>query len=213
MKKVKLLSALLFAGAFALGASQGAFAACSPTASQTLTGTLAQCKCVVIDGGNIAANIDCDGLLSADFQPKFKITTNKAASTAMYLTAKCNTSGGLVDALSGTGLTGGTFISLANQTGESGIATPGAVLNAQAATPVPATNTNVIAYGVDAPLDQAGILDYTWNAGLARWDAALTKKGETFTYLNVPAAGPKTLTFSYDDEPGSYEAIVTLSFV
>lgn len=214
MTKIKLLSTLLFAGAFALNVHNGALAACSPTASQTVTGTLAQCKCVQTDGGNISANIDCDGVLSAAFVPAFQIKTNSASATNMYLEAKCNTLGGvLVNALSGTGATGGTFISLTNQTGASGIPTAAAVLDAQAPVPVPVTNTNVIAFGVNAPTTQAGILVYTWNAGTKRWDAVLTKKGTTNTALTVPAAAARPLTFSFDDEPGSYQAIVTLSFV
>lgn len=205
---------MLLVGAIALSAQSGAFAACSPTASQTITGTLSQCKCVTTDGGNIAANIDCDGLLSAAFVPAFQIKTNSAAATNMYLEAKCNTLGGvLVNALSGTGATGGTFISLTNQTGASGIPAAAAVTDAQAAVPVPVTNTNVIAYGVNAPTSTAGILVYTWNVGTRRWDAVLTKKGTTNTALTVPAAAARPLTFSFDDEPGSYQAIVTLSFV
>lgn len=209
MKKIKLLSTLLFAGAFALGASQGAFAATS--ASQTCTGTLGTMKQVITNGGNIAATIDSDtGTLSAAFTPAFRITTNTNSSQSMLLSSTCNTSTVAQNAFFGDGDAGTTYIVLTNNTV---LPTAAAVTDAKATTPVPANNGNVIVYGLTPVSDVECDLDYTWNNTNKNWDAALTNKGNTDTSLTVPAAAPKSLTYSYDDEPGSYQATITLSFV
>jgi len=210
MKKNMLLKTFLIIGIVIITASEATYAACSPTASQTVTGTLGPLKQVVTNGGNLAAVIaESGGALSVDLNPGFRVTTNISTSQAMYLKAECN-AGGLVNALSGTGVAGDTFISLANQTVA---ATAAAVTDSQAAIPIPANNANVIAYPVTPPTSQAGILVYTWNPGLKRWDANLTHKGITNTALTVPAGSiPKNDTFSTADAEGTYQAIITLSF-
>jgi hypothetical protein len=214
MKKGNLLSTLLLVGAFAISA-QGAFAAdCSPTASQVVTGTLATCHCVEATGTALASGISCDqGTLSAPFTPAFKITTNSGLSQAMNLKAEANTLGGvMVNALAGDGNSNTTYIALTTA-GETGLPGSGAVTDALGAGPTANLNGNVIAYGVTKPADVPGDLVYTWNVGTLSWDAALTQAGETLTSLTVPAAAAKTDTFSFHDEPGLYQATVTLSFV
>lgn len=205
----KLLLSTLLGSVIAFGLSQGAFAATS--ASQTITGTLAAMKQVVTNGGNITATIDPDtGTLSATFNPGFTITTNTNSAENMTLTALCNTTTIAQNAFSGTGAPGATFITLTNNTV---LPTVAAVTDAQSGSPTPASNADVITYGVTPPSNVVGQLVYTWDAVNIRWNAVLTHKGNTNTLLTVPAAAPKTNTFSFDDDPGSYQATVTLSFV
>ena len=209
MRKIKLLSTLLFVGAFALGASQGAFAATSAT--QTVTGTLGTMKQVEGVGVALTATIiPDDGLLSAALIPAFKVTTNTSSSQNMYIKAECNTTGSvLVNALSGDGLTGTTFLSMTTP-GETGLPAAGAVTNAQSGAPVPASNGNVITYGIAQPTLAAGFT-YT-NFASTRWNFALAHKGVTNTSATVAAAVPRTGTYSFDDEPGVYTSILTMSF-
>jgi len=209
MNKLKLLSALLISGALAISASQGAFAA--TTASQTVTGTLGAMKQVVTNGGNIAAVIDPDtGTLSLAFTPGFTLTTNTNAAEPLTLTATCNTTTLVQNAFSGDGNPGTTFISLTNNTI---LPTVAAVTDAKSAAPTPANNADVIAYGVTPPTNIAGQLIYTWDAVNIRWNASLSHKGSTNTALTIPAATPKANTYSFDDDPGNYQATITLSFV
>lgn len=73
-------------------------------------------------------------------------------------------------------------------------------------------NPNAIAYQVTTPSNIGGQLTYTWNNPGQYWDAALTHSGNTNTALTIPAGAPVSNTYSNDDEIGTYQAIVTLSF-
>lgn len=209
MTKRLLTTTLLLASVLAISSAQGAFAATS--ASQTCTGTLGTMKQVITNGGNIAATIDTDtGALNLAFTPAFRITTNTNSSQNLELTALCNTTTIAQNAFSGDGNPGTTFISLTNNTV---LPTVADVVDAQSASPTASLNPDVITYGVTPPSNIAGELVYTWDAVPKHWDAALTHKGNTDTSLTVPAAAPKANTYSFDDDPGSYQATVTLSFV
>lgn len=208
MKNRILLSTLLLLSVIAIG-TQSVLAA--TTASQTITGTLGQRKQVVANGGNIAAIIDPDtGALSAAFTPAFRLTTNTNASQSVRMTSLCSATGGAQNAFFGDGNSTTTFIVLTNNTV---LPTVADVNNAKGVTPVPANNPNVIVYAITKPADVPGDLVYTWDNPNQYYNAALTNKGNTDTLLTVPASTPRTDTYSFDDEPGSYQADVTLSFV
>ena len=205
MKKNVLLSTLLITSVIALGSAQGAFANGQSSASQTVTGNLGSIKKIVPNGGNINATIDeVTGALSTPLTPGFRITTNTEREV-IYIKAECNTLGGFVNALSGTGATGSTYISLTN-TGA--LPLPADVTDAQGAPASGATNPNVIAYGVNSPA-YPGV--GTWNVGLKRWEA-VSIKGVTDTSLTIPGTA-KDNTFSIADVDGSYQAIITASFL
>lgn len=209
MKKHLLLATLLLGGALLLCSAQVTYAA--TTASQTVTGTLAAMQQVVTNGGNITATIDPDtGTLSAAFTPGFTITTNTASSQPMTLTSTCNTTTVAQNAFFGNGSAGTTFIVLTNNTV---LPTVAAVTDAKSGSPTPANNADVIVYGITPPSTIAGQLVYTWNNTNQNWDIALTHKGNTNTSVTVPAAAPKASTYSFDDDPGNYQATITLSFV
>lgn len=208
MLKNVLIPTLLLASIITINCSQGAFAATS--AAQTTTGTLGPTRQVVTNGGNISAVIDPTiGSLSASLTPGFTLITNSAGSQNVNLVAVANTTGGTVNALSGTGATGSTFIVLTNN---AALPTTGAVSDAQSGAPTPGVNANVIAYPVNKPDDVPAQLAYTWDGANIRWNGVLTHKGNTNTLLTIPASTPKTNTFSIDDANGTYQATITLSF-
>ena len=208
MKKRILLSTLLLASIIAIG-SPSAFAATSAT--QTITGTLANMKKVVTNGGTLTSVIDVDtGNLSTALSPAFRITTNTNASQNLHLTAVCNTTTGNVNAFSDKGAPAGTkYIAISNSTV---IPLAAAVTDALSATPTATANSNVIAYGITGPTDTAGQLLFTWQTGINKYTGNLTHKGNTDTTVNVPTGAAATNTYSFDDEPGSYLAAITLSF-
>lgn len=200
---------LLFITIVSLSSATIAMGATS--ADQGLTGTLGTVRSVVTNGGNITATIDeTTGILSAALTPGFTLTTNTSVATPVILTAVVNTSGGVQNALSGTGLPGSTFIVLTNNTV---LPTPGAVADASSGAPTPAANANAIAYPVNPPSDVPGELTYTWDIANTRWNGSLTHKNNTDTLLTIPAAAPKVNTFSLDDASGTYQSTITLSFV
>ena len=207
MNKLKVLSTLLFAGAFAISAQQGAYAALS--ASQTVTATLGTTRAVVTYGGNITSTIDDAGSLVTAFTPGFEIMTNSAASQALTLKATVVSSdAGVQDAFFGNGTA--DYIVLANDTIKP---TAAAITDAKATTPVETANPNCIAYSVNNPSNIGGQLTYTWNVGGKYWDMTLTHKGDTYTSLTIPAGAARPLTYSGDDEAGAYKATITMSFV
>lgn len=202
-KKIFLLSTLLGALIF----SPTVFAA--TTASQTVTGTLGAMKQVVTNGGNVAATIDTDtGNLGTAFTPAFRITTNTNASQALRMTSSINYDGGTEYAIFDK--SGVRYIILTNNTVLPNNLT---ILDIRAGSPTPANNPNAIAYPVTEPSDIGGQLTYTWDYTNKYWDANLTHKGNTDTSLTIPAGAPMSGTYSADDEPGPYQATITLSFV
>lgn len=208
MKKKLLLSAL-FASVIAICASQGAYAALS--ASQTISGTLALVQSIIANGGTITSVIDpTTGNLNTTLNPGFRISTNSHASQALTLKASLtDQSGPGVNALFGNGTIDN--IILAN-TAAGSIPTAAAIADIKAGSANPANNPNAIAYQVTTPANIAGQLVYTWNNPGQYWDAALTHSGNTDTALVVPAGPAVTNTYSVDDEVGTYQAVVTLSF-
>ncbi len=210
MKKLKLLSAMLAIGAISLSLQHEVNAA--TTASQTITGTLALSRSIVTNGGNLTSVIDPDtGNLNTALTPGFTIKCNSSASQSLTLKATLTDQAGpLVNALYGDGTT--NHIILAN-TAAGSIPTAAAIADIKAGSTDPANNSNAISYTVTTPSNIGGQLTYTWNNPGQYWDATLTHKGNTNTSLTVPIGLPAANTFSADDEVGSYQAVVTLSFV
>lgn len=208
MNKRFLLSALLVCS-FTL--MSNAYASAQTSGSAVITGNLCAMKQVCVDGGNKSTTIDPGtGALACALNPTFIITTNSSSSMNLTLSAMCNTTGSPVNALSGTGAAGATFISMTNN---NTLPTVAAVSNAQSASPTAINNPNVIAYPVTPPSNISGQLAYTWDTTNKRYDAVLTHSGMTATSFVVPAGAPKPSTFSSDDQSGPYQATVTLSFV
>src|SRR5574344_1543835 len=205
MNKKILLTALILTGIFSMTMNQGAKAA--TTASQTCTAVLGSTKSVATNGGTIASTIDDSGNLVTAFTPGFVITTNNASSQAMTLQATANTTTGNVNAFSGNGTT--NYITLSNSTI---LPTAASVTNAQSASPVVTSNPNVITYQITNPTNSTGVITYTWNSTNSLWNIALTNKGNLAQTYTIPTGAAKSGTYSGDDEAGSYQATITLSF-
>ncbi len=179
----------------------------APIASQTVTAVLGTISSVESYGGNVSTTIDDTGSLTTPLDPGFKIISNVGTSQALTLTATTTSSSGEVNAFSSSN--GNVYIALAN------VNTPptsDAVTNAQSDSPVAASNPNVICYAVTPPTNIEGQLEYSWNSSGNYYDVNLTHQGDTITQLVVPATSAKPNTFNGNDESGSYQAIVILSY-
>lgn len=204
MKRNIILSALIL-----LAGLSGQNCIAATTASQTCTGTLGIMKQIITNGGGINSTIDVDtGALVTSFSPAFRITTNTNSSQTLHLSSSMNYSGG-----SDYAIFDNSNIRYIILTNNNILPDSGAILDIRAGSPTPANNANAIAYQVTEPTNQAGKLTYSWDYTNKYWTGTLTNKGNTDTALTIPAAGAVSGTYSSDDEPGNYQATITLSFV
>lgn len=205
----KILSSALITGFILISNANQSFAATS--ASQTVAAALAVLQKVTATGTALSANIDPDtGALDAAMTPAFQIQTNTGNSQSMYLKGECTDDSGTVNAITGTGVTGGTYITLTNF---NSVPTHAAVTDAQGTPTDPDNNPDVILYGINAPADVGTDLVYTWSGAQFRWNAVLAKKGKTDTSITIPIGSPKANTYNEQDGVGSYRATITLSFL
>ena len=207
MKKQKILmSSLLLA--FIMSCLSGLNEAkAAPIASQTVTAVLGTVSSVESYGGNVSTTIDETGSLTTPLDPGFKIISNIGTTQALTLTATTTSTSGEVNAISSSN--GNVYIALSNITTPP---TSEAITNAQSESPQAASNPNVICYAVTPPTNIEGQLEYSWNSSGNYYDVNLSHQGDTITQLVVPAASAKPNTFNGNDESGSYQAIVILSY-
>ena len=206
MKKQILMSSLLLA--FIMSCLSGLNEAkAAPIASQTVTAVLGTVSSVESYGGNVSTTIDDTGSLTTPLDPGFKIVSNIGTTQALTLTATTTSTSGEVNAFSSSN--GNVYIALSNITTPP---TSEAITNAQSDSPQAASNPNVICYAVTPPTNIEGQLEYSWNSSGNYYDVNLSHQGDTITQLVVPAASAKPNTFNGNDESGSYQAIVILSY-
>lgn len=207
MKKQKILmSSLLLA--FIMSCLSGLNEAkAAPIASQTVTAVLGTVSSVESYGGNVSTTIDETGSLTTPLDPGFKIISNIGTTQALTLTATTTSTSGEVNAFSSSN--GNVYIALSNITTPP---TSEAITNAQSESSQAASNPNVICYAVTPPTNIEGQLEYSWNSSGNYYDVNLSHQGDTITQLVVPAASAKPNTFNGNDESGSYQAIVILSY-
>lgn len=207
MKKQKILmSSLLLA--FIMSCLSGLNEAkAAPIASQTVTAVLGTVSSVESYGGNVSTTIDETGSLTTPLDPGFKIISNIGTTQALTLTATTTSTSGEVNAFSSSN--GNVYIALSNITTPP---TSEAITNAQSESPQAASNPNVICYAVTPPTNIEGQLEYSWNSSGNYYDVNLSHQGDTITQLVVPAASAKPNTFNGNDESGSYQAVVVLSY-
>lgn len=179
----------------------------APIASQTVTAVLGTISAVESYGGTTSTTIDDTGSLTSPLDPGFKIISNIGTTQALTLTATTTSTSGEVNAFSSSN--GNVYIALSNITTPP---TSEAITNAQSDSPQAALNPNVICYAVTPPTNIEGQLEYSWNSSGNYYDVNLSHQGDTITQLVVPAASAKPNTFNGNDESGSYQAIVILSY-
>lgn len=180
----------------------------SQSASYYFTANAPDTKAVAANGGNISAVIDPNtGSLSPAFTPAFTLTTNTGASQSLTMKAEANTQGGLQNAIFNVGTV--KYIILTN----SNILPPiSSLTDIKTGTPTASSNPNAIAYTINDPAGVSGDLTVAYNSGNKNWNLTLKKNGVTPTSITVPSGTPFSNTYSTDDEPGSYQAVITLSF-
>lgn len=207
MKKQKILmSSLLLA--FIMSCLSGLNEAkAAPIASQTVTAVLGTVSSVESYGGNVSTTIDETGSLTTPLNPGFKIVSNVGTTQALTLSATTTSTRGEVNAFSSSN--GNVYIALSNITTPP---TSEAITNAQSESSQAASNPNVICYAVTPPTNIEGQLEYSWNSSGNYYDVSLTHQGDTITELVVPSSAAKPNTFNGNDESGSYQAVVVLSY-
>ncbi|MCI5824302.1 MAG: hypothetical protein MRZ90_05115 [Candidatus Gastranaerophilales bacterium] len=207
MKKQKILmSSLLLA--FIMSCLSGLNEAkAAPIASQTVTAVLGTVSSVESYGGNVSTTIDETGSLTTPLNPGFKIVSNVGTTQALTLSATTTSTSGEVNAFSSSN--GNVYIALSNITTPP---TSEAITNAQSESSQAASNPNVICYAVTPPTNIEGQLEYSWNSSGNYYDVSLTHQGDTITELVVPSSAAKPNTFNGNDESGSYQAVVVLSY-
>lgn len=213
--KIKLLSTLLFAGAFAMNISQSAQAAVGDvlTATQPVTATLDVFRKVSVDPAGVTTSTiaPLDGQLESQLTPQFFIETNQK-NLNIYLRATCDASDNAnYPALRGDGGDLTTFIALTHTTEKPDSLS---VDNALGGASAPGSNINVIAYPVNKPTTTGGFV-YNWvtEGGFDQWKGQWPNRGKTDTQFKIPAGAAKGNTYSYDDETGTYKATIIISFL
>lgn len=179
------------------------------TTPQYFTATAPETKSVATNGGNTAATINIDtGVLSTAFTPGFSMTTNSRCPDQLTLFATTTTQSGSQNAIFNIGLL--KYIILTNSTTPPPLSS---LTDIKSGSATAVNNPNAIAYPINNPVPTSGQLTVAYNSTNKNWDLVLTHRGTTLTSITVPAGPPLSNTYSADDEAGSYQAIVTLSFI
>lgn len=201
MKK-KLLLGLIISGFAVLNTQSQSLAATS--ANQLVSATLATKQSVVAKGTSTGGTIDPDTGVLSSLAPSFTASTNKAGAQTLYLTAVAPTSGGNQQAFASSG----TYLVLANITI---VPAASSVTNITGGSPVATSNPNAIAFPFTPQPTKTGLTLGPWDGTNFRWPYTLAQKGDT-DFDNSTSGTPLTNTYSTDDEPGTYQATVTLGF-
>lgn len=164
---------------------------------------------VIVDtSGTITSTITpSTGQLVTALIPSFYIKTNKKSSQNLTFSAATNTQSGLENAI--FNILTNKYIILSNSTHPPTVA---AINNIKTGCPTICDNANAIAYKINDPPSQSGILTVTYNNTNKNWDLVLTKKGTTSTSITIPSGSPLSGSYSVQDRAGSYQATVTLTF-
>jgi hypothetical protein len=203
LKKFNLLIALIFA------LNYSSFVLAAQTDSQYFTAPLALTQNVTTNGGNITATINVStGALSSSFTPGFTMNTNGGAAQSLTMTATANSQGGSQNAIFNISTT--KYIILSNSTVSPPVSS---FTDIKSGSPTAANNPNAIAYVINDPATVPARLTVSYNILGKYWDLVLTHNGNTNTSITVPANTPLANTYSFDDEPGNYQATITLSFI
>ncbi len=146
------------------------------------------------------------GVFSNALQPFFNVTSNNESGAYLTQSWSCNTSGGSQNAIFAIGSQ--PYLILTNNSYPTDVAS---VNNIKAGS-LPGNNPNAIAYIINAPPNIPGQMDVNFDTTTNTWKLHLLKNTVVQTSQTIPASNPLMNTFSTDDRPGNYQAIVTLSF-
>lgn len=190
----------------AVMSTQGVYA--QSTNPQNFVGALPEVNMVETNGGVINVNINnTTGALNASLTPGFRITTNKEGGTKdLTQSWTCNTSTTTQNAIFNDGTY--AYVILTNTDTLPAVAS---VDNIKTLAPTPASNPNAIAYLINDPPNQIGVLQTEFQPATNDWKLHLSKQGVTDTSQTIPGTNVYPNTFSGDDDAGRYQATVTLS--
>ncbi len=181
--------------------------AISNTASQTLQATLGTYLDItaVTSGATTATTIAPDtGNLAAALVSKFQVNLN-TDNQQLFLQATTASSTGNVNALFQQG---SQVYAVFSNTASGKAPTAAAITDCKSATPTATTNVNAIAY----PIANVTLT----NSGTATYDATknqynVTVNGGTTVATTTTGTAPYANTYSYNDNSGTYQAIMTLT--
>lgn len=201
----KKLAGLLLLPALAAGINVSH--AISNTASQTLQATLGTYLDItpVTDGAVTNTTIAPDtGALANALVSKFQVNLNTDSQT-LYLQATTAGAAGNVNALFQQG--GNTYVVFSN-TSSGKLPTAAAITDCKSATPTAANNANAIAYPISSvALTNSGTA--TYNTTKNQYDVSVN--GGTTVATTTTGTTPYTNTYSFQDNAGTYQAIMTLT--
>lgn len=191
----------------AIIATMNASYALSNSATQTLQATLGTYLDITAQtqGATTATTIAPDtGNLAAQLVSKFKITLNTDEQD-LYLQGNTTSSTGSVNALFQQG--GKTYIVFSN-TASGKVPTQAAIADCKTASPTASSNPNAIAYQIiNVTLDNSGSSSYnnSQNQYILNVNAGVTSA------VTTTGTTPYTNTYSFQDNAGTYQAIMTLT--
>lgn len=191
----------------AILAGMNASHAISSTASQTLQCTLGTYTDItaVTSGAVTTTTIAPDtGNLAAALVSKFQINLNSSGQQ-LYLQGNTAGAAGNVNALFQQGAN--TYVVFSNTTSGK-LPTAAAITDTKSAAPTAANNANAIAY----PIASVALT----NTGTSTYDATknqynITANAGSTIATTTTGTTPYTNTYSYDDNAGTYQAIMTLT--
>ncbi len=203
----KLLLSVLAGCLMTLAQTTQVFAADS--APQTVTAQLGILKSVVGKGTGLGGTINPDTGVLSSLAPSFTVTTNYANSQILYMTATAPY-GGTNPEQAFTKYTGhqGTYIVLANVS-VGAQATQGAIQDITGGTL--AGNANAIAYPFTPQPTAGALTNQGFNSPQGAWAYTLAQAGDT-SVDNGISGSPLASTYTTVDQPGNYQATVTLAF-
>lgn len=180
----------------------------SQTTSQYFTGNMTEFATVAQNGGNLSATIDTSsGALSTSFSPIFKMTTNSRGPKTLTMSATVKTTSGDVNSIFHINST--RYIILGNI---STLPTPTAISDITGGSPTANNNANAIAYPINEPTVPSGLVS-AYDSTNKKWNLTLTQKGATTASITVPAGNPLPETYLENDTAGTYQTVITLTFL
>lgn len=185
------------------------FAVANQTDPQYFVASMCETKCLAFTGGTISSSINVDtGALSAAISPSFAMSSNRN-NTYLTLSATTNYNGGSANGL--FNISGTPYIILTHSSSPPTLAS---ITNIKTpASTVAASNPNAIAYPITGPSTVASSITSTYSTTNNNWSLRLIKKGMVNSNLTIPAGSPLSGTYSIDDdEAGTYQATITLTF-
>lgn len=178
------------------------------TDSKYFTANCPILKRIISNGNMLSSTINpSTGALVSSMTPAFTIITNSREQFNLTMSACTNIQNGPTNAIFNSAEA--KYIILTNSTK---LPSAESINDIKSLAPTPSKNPNAIAYRIEDPQAVDNALSVSYSPSNNNWDLKLTKRGVTRTFINIPSGMPLNNTYSCNDEAGSYQAIVMLSF-